>query len=190
MSKIENEKAVFTIVDEVTKEKIEIEVSVGPYGLRIEPKGYGHGEYCVALDFFSSERHPDDALSILVYADPDNEDASHRISLRDVKNTNERHDKRRSNDTMAREYGIVDEFIRFLKDEHCFDEYKQAVEDGMPHDAAGIDPIVYLKASELSPDGYIEDGSLFWHEPEDDIDWENKDDKWKKYLELKNKVME
>lgn len=79
----------FEVMDEVTGSRLNIDVSIGAYGLNIQPEGYSdlNGGAPVTIDFFSSEKNPADNLNVLVWSDQNQEDYTHKISLKDAKNT-------------------------------------------------------------------------------------------------------
>jgi len=83
--------AVFELTDEITGNKIKVTVANTAYGLSVSPEGYGGGEYPLLLDYFSSQLPEQNKgpLRVFVWADPEEDNPSHEISLDLVKDEQE-----------------------------------------------------------------------------------------------------
>ena len=71
---------------------------------------------------------------------------------------------------------MVDKFIRFLKDNHAFDEYKREI---APHQFEGL-----WKDIREMPEGVLADGYVFFYKDAKTlVDWEMIEQRWLEKLE-------
>jgi hypothetical protein len=69
-------------------------------------------------------------------------------------------------------------FIRFLKDNHAFDEFKSATMFANNRAICAVWNLVELKHEILS-DGHV----IFWKNGLSDVNWERLDKEWRNYLD-------